>query len=43
MLGNIATLFPEETLAYDPAEGRITNQPEANDRLAFDYRRGWTL
>lgn len=43
MMGNIATLFPEETLAYDPAEGRITNKPEANARLGFDYREGWSL
>jgi predicted dehydrogenase len=43
MLGNVATLFPEETLVYDPAEGRITNKPEANEHLAFDYRKGWTL
>jgi hypothetical protein len=43
MLGNIATIYPEETLAYDPAEGRITNKPEANEHLSFEYREGWTL
>jgi len=43
MLGNIATLFPEETLSYDPAEGRITNKPEANQHLGFEYREGWRI
>jgi hypothetical protein len=43
MLGNIATLFPEETLSYDPVAGRITNKAEANDHLSFSYRKGWTL
>lgn len=43
MIGNIATLFPEETLTYDPISGRITDKAEANDFLARDYREGWTL
>jgi len=43
MLGNIATLYPEETLLYDPAAGRITNRDEANEHLGFEYRKGWTL
>jgi hypothetical protein len=43
MLGNIATLFPEVTLAYDPSEGRITNHPSANEHLGFEYRDGWKL
>jgi hypothetical protein len=43
MLGNIATLFPEETLSYDPAEGRVTNKPEANGHLGFEYREGWSI
>jgi hypothetical protein len=43
MLGNIATLFPEETLAYDPAAGRITNHPAANEHLSMKYREGWSL
>lgn len=41
MLGNIATLYPGQTLSYDPAEGRITNHVEANDSLGFNYREGW--
>jgi hypothetical protein len=43
MLGNIATLFPEETLSYDPVEGRITNKAEANEHLTMNYRQGWTI
>ncbi len=30
-------------LQYDPATGRITNAPEANDYLKRKYRPGWTL
>jgi hypothetical protein len=36
MLGNIATLYPGETLSYDPHDGRITSHPEANSHLGFD-------
>lgn len=43
MLGNIATLFPGETLAYDPVAGRITSHGEANQKLAYPYRHGWQL
>jgi hypothetical protein len=43
MLGNIATLFPEQALAYDPAAGRITNLAEANEHLGTRYRDGWSL
>jgi hypothetical protein len=43
MLGNIATLFPEDSLTYDPATGRITNKAEANEHLSFSYRKGWSL
>ncbi len=30
-------------LQYDPAAGRVTNAPEANDYLKRTYRPGWTL
>ena len=30
-------------LAYDPATGRVTNAPEANDYLKRQYRPNWTL
>lgn len=43
MLGNIATLFPRESLAYDTAAGRITNQAAANEHLGFTPREGWRV
>jgi hypothetical protein len=30
-------------IEYDPAAGRVTNAPEANDYLKRQYRSGWTL
>jgi len=30
-------------LEYDPATGRVTNAPEANDYVKRKYRSGWTL
>jgi predicted dehydrogenase len=30
-------------LEYDPATGRVTNMPEANNYLKRTYRSGWTL
>ena len=30
-------------IEYDPATGRVTNAPEANDYLKRQYRPGWTL
>ncbi len=30
-------------LEYDPATGRVTNAPEANDYLKRTYRSGWVL
>jgi hypothetical protein len=30
-------------LEYDPATGRVTNAPEANEWLSRKYRPGWTL
>ena len=43
MLGNIATQFPEQTLAYDPATGQIADHREANDKLSYAYRDGWQI
>lgn len=43
LLGNVATLFPEETLEYDIVKGMIANHPEANRRLRRTYRQGWEL
>jgi predicted dehydrogenase len=30
-------------ISYDPATGRVTDAPEANDYLKREYRSGWTL
>jgi hypothetical protein len=30
-------------LEYDPATGRVTNMPEANDWLKRTYRANWKL
>ncbi len=43
MLGNIATLFPGETLVYAPAAGTIEGPAGAAQRLGMAYREGWTL
>ena len=43
MIGNIATLYPGETLSYNPLVGRITNKEEANQSLGFTYREGWRI
>ncbi len=43
MLGDVATRFPGETLEYDPRRGKIINHTEANAKLAYQYRQGWTL
>ncbi|HRT95865.1 MAG TPA: hypothetical protein P5532_15655 [Planctomycetota bacterium] len=43
MLGNIATQF-EGVLEYDPLEGKITNNEEADKALKMgEYRKGWAL
>ena len=43
MLGNIATQYPGETLAYDPITGTITSHADANPKLTFNYRDGWRI
>lgn len=43
LLGNVATLFPDEWLEYDIVKGAIVNHPEANRRLKRTYRQGWEL
>jgi len=43
MLGNIATLYPGQTLCYDPAAGQITNLAEANQKVVWKYRDGWRM
>ncbi len=43
LLANIATLFPEKTLEFDPVACRIINNPEADKLIRPTYREGWTL
>jgi len=43
LLGNLATLFPGETLEYDPIAGRIVNNPQADAAARPEYRKGWAL
>jgi hypothetical protein len=42
LLGNVATQFAEE-LEYDPLEGKIVNNAEADALLRRPYREGWSL
>ena len=42
LLGNVATQFAEE-LEYDPLEGKIVNNAEADALLAPAVPRGWSL
>ncbi len=43
LLANIATLFPDETLEFDPVACRITNNEAADRKIQPSYREGWTL
>jgi hypothetical protein len=43
MLGNIATQFPGETLAYDPAAGQIAGPDEARQKTEYKYRDSWKI
>ncbi len=42
MLGNVATQV-EGAVEYDPAAGKIVNNPAADALLRSDYRKGWSL
>jgi len=42
LLGNVA-YRTGEAIEYDPAEGKVTNIPRANDLLDKSYRKGWEL
>lgn len=42
MLGNVATQFEGE-LEYDPLEGKVVNNAEADAAAHPEYRQGWTL
>jgi predicted dehydrogenase len=42
LLANIS-LATRSTIQWDPQQERITNHPEANDLLHYEYRQPWTL
>jgi hypothetical protein len=43
LLGNVALRFPEKKLLWDPENMKITNVPEANNFLHYEYRKGWSI
>jgi len=43
LLGNVALRFPDKKLLWDPENMKITNVPEANNFLHYEYRKGWSI
>ena len=43
LLANVATLFPERTLEFDPVACRIVNHEQADQIIRPPYREGWKL
>jgi hypothetical protein len=43
MLLGLVAYRAGKQLDYDPATGKVTNSPEANDLLSRKYRTGWKL
>ena len=43
LLGSIATRFPQETLRWNTEKLQFENNPEANQYLRKDYRKGWEV
>ena len=43
LLGNIATLHPEQTIEFDLTTAKVINPTEANALLTKEYREGWKL
>ena len=42
LLANIS-LATESTIHWDPEREQITNNPDANNLLHYEYRKPWTL
>lgn len=42
-LNHVAGLFPEQTIEYDPKQGKIVNLEEANRWLSRPRREAWEL
>jgi len=43
LLANIATLFPDRALEFDPVACRIVNHEEADEMIRPPYRESWKL
>lgn len=43
LLGGVSTFFPGETLAWDAANLKFTNQPKADRLIRRPYRKGWEV
>jgi len=43
LLGNVALRFLGKKVLWDHENMKITNVPEANDYLHYEYRKGWNL
>ena len=43
LLGTVCVRLGGRKLAWDSAALRVTNVPEANKHLHYEYRKGWTL
>jgi len=43
LLGMVSVRLGGEKLLWDPANFKVTNVPEANDLLHYEYRKGWEL
>jgi predicted dehydrogenase len=43
MLLGLVAYRAGKKIQYDPASGRVTNAPEANEFIGRKYRKGWTL
>ncbi len=43
LLANVATLFPDRALEFDPVACRIVNHEQADQMIRPPYREGWKL
>ena len=43
LLGTVCVRTGGKRLLWDSANLKVTNLPEANAYLHYDYRKGWTL
>jgi hypothetical protein len=43
LLGTVCVRVGGRKLVWDSANLKVTNVPEANNYLHYEYRKGWTL